>query len=137
MKWFWRVVALLAFLVMLYSCALPGDLAVGKDDPDGLAGVYSINGIDPTGQEYSGTVVIANTDLADVFDMEWIVTGHIIRGVATQSGSDLDVVWETTAGVGAVSGTASYEIAPDGSLTGSRSAAGSDGFGTEEIFPEP
>ncbi len=137
MKWIWRVVALVAFLAMLYSCALPGKLAVGRDEATGLAGTYSINGVDPSGLEYSGTVVIANTDTSDIFNMEWIVTGQIVRGTATRNGSTLDVVWETIAGVGDASGTASYEISEDGRLIGERTATGFETPGTEEIFPEP
>jgi hypothetical protein len=137
MKWIWRGVALIAFLVMLYSCALPGDLPVGQSNTDGLAGTYTINGIDPTGFDYSGTVVISSTDQPDVFEMDWIVTGSLVHGVATQTGSELDVVWETTSAVAAGSGTANYVIQPDGRLVGTRNIVGFDSPGSEEIFPEP
>jgi len=58
MKLLWWVVGITAFLIMLYNCALPGDLAVGRDRDNGLAGTYTVNGVDPTGIEYSGTVII-------------------------------------------------------------------------------
>ncbi len=53
------------FLLMLYSCALPGDFAVGKDSEVGLSGTYTVNGLDAQGVEYSGTVVIVATDVVD------------------------------------------------------------------------
>jgi hypothetical protein len=129
------VVGAILFLGFLYFTALPGDLAVGRDDQTGLAGTYTVNGVDPIGREYSGTLVIAGTG-ADTYAMEWIITGSIVRGVGTHSGNRLLVEWETTAAVTSGTGRATYEIRADGSMVGTRVVDGIEGSGTEEIFPE-
>jgi hypothetical protein len=137
MRRIWWVVAVAAFLVMLYQCALPGDLAVGPDSHDGLAGTYTVNGVNTTGVEYSGTVVITAGDLPDSYDLEWIVTGSIQEGTGRLAGDRLTVEWETVSSAGgAGSGTADYTLEPDGRLVGTRSVDGLAEVGTEEIFPE-
>ncbi|MGI9608927.1 MAG: hypothetical protein ACR2NL_01395 [Acidimicrobiia bacterium] len=135
MKRLWWVLGVVLFLVFLYFTALPGDLAVGRDDQTGLAGTYTVNGVDPTGREYSGTVVITSTG-EDSYSLEWIITGSIVSGLGTQSGNELSVRWETTAAVANGTGSATYEIRPDGSMVGTRVVDGIEGSGTEEIFPE-
>ncbi len=115
------------------GCAFPGDSIV---DGEGIVGVYTVNGIDPTGVEYSGTVTIVATDDPSVYEMEWLVTGGIHEGVGRLSGNRLVVDWSTVSGVDNVSGTAVYTVDEDGVLTGERTTDGNDGVGTEEIFPE-
>ncbi|MFV0526683.1 MAG: hypothetical protein ACK5RL_19540 [Acidimicrobiales bacterium] len=138
MRWLIWVVGIVAFLVMLYSCALPGDLAVGRDDPSGLSGVYTVNGLDPVGTEYSGTITIRDTDTADVYDVEWIVTGAIQHGRGVVTGDRMAVTWdEVNNATGRGTSDTEYVIAPDGSMTGTWVAAGFDQPGTEEVFPEP
>lgn len=135
MKWLGWIVGIGAFCVMLYACALPGDLAVGSED-GGLPGTYTVNGVDSAGQEYSGTVVIRAGDSEDSFLLEWIITGSILEGTATRSGDDLTVEWRTTSAAIEGTGTATYTIDEDGALIGTRSVDGVDEVGTEEIFPE-
>jgi len=130
------VVGFAALLLMLYFCALPGDLPASGDN-DGLAGTYTVNGIDPLEAEYSGTVVIVEIGVNE-FDVEWIVTGGIHRGIGTRIGPRFEVEWQSVAsGGGTGFGTAEYEILDDGRLVGTRSVDGFDRPGTEEIFPEP
>jgi len=125
-------------LAFVYYCALPGDLPADTDSGDGLAGTYTVNGTDPSGVEYSGTVVVTAADDPDRYDIEWIVTGGIHRGTAVRSGHRLVVEWEAVASVGDTrSGTAGYDILADGRLIGSRYFDGFDRPGSEEIFPEP
>jgi hypothetical protein len=151
MRWLLWIVGIGAFLAMLYSCALPGNLAVGRDDTgDGLAGTYTVNGVDPVGEEYSGTLIILDTDDPDVvglgsgggveetFTLEWIVTGAVHEGTGVVEGDQLRVEWHTVAsGAGSGQGTATYRIEPDGSLVGTRLIDGVEIPATEEIFPEP
>ena len=126
---------ILVALGLLYLTALPGDLPADSDG-GGFAGTYLVNGVDPTGLEYSGTVVISATEEVDRFDVEWIVTGGIQRGDGRLVGDTFEVRWETVAsGAGAGGGSASYTVEPDGRLVGTKSVAGSDDVGTEEIFP--
>ncbi len=139
MKWVAWAVGVVAFLFMVYACALPGDLAVGRDDDTDLPGIYTVNGVDPVGNEYSGTVVIrsADGDGSDRFDVEWIVTGAIQRGVGTRAGDLLTVTWtEVNNATGDGTGPIVYEIMADGELVGTWMADGFDEPGTERVFPE-
>ena len=131
------VAGVAAFVVMLYACALPGELAVGPEVEGGLAGVYTVNGVDPTGAEYSGTVVIRGTDRADVFDVEWIVTGAIQRGRGVRDGERLSVTWsEVTNATDRGTGPIVYRIEAGGELDGSWRVEGFDEPGRERLFPE-
>ena len=138
-RWLWWILGLTAFFVMFYSCALPGDLPVGVDTEGDLPGTYSVNGIDPAGTEYSGTVVITAVDGDDTRVMvEWIITGTIQQGEGRRIGDELTVTWETVAaGADPTTGSADYRIEADGRLVGTRTIDGVDGVATEEIFPQP
>ncbi len=95
-----------------------------------------MNGVDPAGVEYSGTVIII--DQADVLTLEWIVTGAVHEGTGVVRDDRLDVEWHTvSSGAGDVEGTATYRIEADGSLVGTRLIDGVDEPATEEILPEP
>lgn len=121
----------------LAMCGLPGDTLEDPDDRDGLAGTYVVNGIDPAGIEYSGTVTISEGDEPGRFIVQWIVTGSIQQGVGVLEGDRFVVDWSTSSsGSGESSGTADYTLGGDGVLRGTRTIDGSDGSGTEEIFPE-
>jgi hypothetical protein len=136
-RWLIWIVSGIAFLVMVYACALPGDLAVGRDG-EGLPGIYTVNGVDPVGQEYSGTMVIKATDIDDRFDVEWIVTGAIQNGVGTLSDDVFTVEWtEVNNATGDGTGTTVYQVMADGGMVGTWRADGFDQPGTEEVFPEP
>ena len=114
-------------------CGLPGDSLV---DGEGIVGTYVVNGIDPSGVEYSGTVTIAEADAG--YEIQWIVTGAVQLGQGQLIGDTLDVEWASvTDPRGDVSGTATYVVGADGVLRGERITNGVDGVGTEEIFPEP
>ena len=124
------------FGLMLYTCAVPGHLRTGRTG-EGLAGTYTVNGVDPLGTEYSGTVIITATDIEARYEIEWIVTGAIHRGTGGQDGSRFVVDWTSVATAGGSgAGTGIYTIKDDGRLVGTRSVDGVDDPGTEEIFPE-
>ncbi len=113
----------------------------GRDEADdvgggsGLAGTYVVNGVDLTGTEYSGTVVIV--DVGPAVELEYIV-GPIQTGVGTRTGSVLEVEWAGADATGdEVTGTATYTIFDDGHLEGERRVDGVEGVGTEELFLEP
>jgi hypothetical protein len=130
-------IGIAAFGAFMYFTALPGDFPAAEQTA-GLSGTYTVNGVDPLGVEYSGTVVIAETDVVDRFDVEWIVTGGIHRGFGQRSNGVLTVDWEAIAsGGGTGAGIARYTIESDGRLVGSKSVTGFDKVGTEEIFPSP
>lgn len=125
----------LLLLLTLGGCAFPG---ASLADGPGLSGTYVVNGVDPIGTEYSGTVVIEATEEPGRYRIEWLITGGIQEGEGTLDGDTLSVAWRTVSGpLGRSSGTARYIVGPDGRLTGTRTVDGAGGEGTEEIFPEP
>lgn len=134
MRRVWWIPIIIAGLVFLYFTALPGDLAVGRDDQSGIAGTYTVNGVDPTGLEYSGTAVIVAVEGG--YDIEWIVTGVIQRGTGTLDGDTLSATWEATSSAGGGSGRSVYTVESDGRLVGQRFIDGVDEPGPEELFPE-
>jgi hypothetical protein len=135
MKRLWWVLGVIAFGVLMYFTALPGDFAVGREGPSGLAGTYTVNGVDPTGLEYSGTLIVNETG-TDAYALEWIITGSILTGSGTRVGNELIAEWESVAAAGPGRGTVTYVIGSDGTMSGVRTVDGFDDPGTEEIFPE-
>lgn len=116
----------------LAMCGLPGD---SLDDGTGILGTYVVNGVDPNGSEYSGTVTIR--DAADGgYTVQWIVTGSIQEGSGRLVGDRLSVDWRTVSSDrGESTGTATYQVGGDGVLRGERLVDGVAEPGTEEIFP--
>ncbi len=120
-------------LLAVAACSLPGSQV---EDLPGLAGTYVVNGVDPLGVEYSGTVIITTATDPGEFMITWLVTGSIQEGVGRLAGDRFTVEWSTTdGGRGDSAGTAGYIVGPDGVLRGERLVDGVDGAGTEEIFP--
>jgi len=131
---------IVAFLLMLYFFALPGALPADEDRTGGLPGTYTVNGTDPNGGEYSGTVVIKAADGSPgTFEMEWIITGALQQGSGVRTGSELAVTWvsNTSGDDREIRGTGTYVIGDDGRLTGTWQVEGGTGTGSEEIVPEP
>jgi hypothetical protein len=125
---------LLACLALvLVGCTTPGSQV---DDGPGLLGTYVVNGVDPLGVEYSGTVVISTGDSVGEYDISWLITGAILEGTGTLFGDLFRVNWQTVEGPrGGSRGSATYTVNADGTLVGERTVEGLDGIGTEEIFP--
>jgi hypothetical protein len=127
-----RSIAIVSVMILLAGCTTPGSQVVREP---GLPGVYVVNGFDPVGNEYSGTVSIEETGVGSV-RMEWVITGAILEGEGVVDGDRLAVDWESVQTPrGTSSGTATYTIEPDGTLRGVRTIDGVRGEGTEEIFP--
>ncbi len=127
----------LSFVVVLAlaagGCFVPRDADVGP----GLDGLYVVNGTDPVGVDYSGTVQIGATDQPNVYSIEWLVTGGIQQGTGTLSG---DVFAGTWSGLGrergtGTSGTFRYTVGTDHVLRGTRTVDGVEGEAVEEILP--
>lgn len=142
MSWLKWIAAFAALVLMVYACALPGDLAVGRDDEGGLPGIYTVNGVDPVGTEYSGTLTIVATDDPRTFDIQWLVTGARQEGTGTLQGQILTATWTVVdsanvGGAGGGTGTIEYLVADDGSMVGTWAIEGFDEPGTEQVFPDP
>ena len=106
--------------VMVYMCALPGDLPASVDTTDGLPGTYTANGTNPDGTEFTGTAVITATEIPTQFGLQLVITGSIQRGNMTRTDDRVRVTWETLASASnqTLTGSADYTIQPDGSLVG-------------------
>jgi hypothetical protein len=127
-----------ALVVMVYACALPGRLAVGRDDDTGLSGLYTVNGVGPDGSEYSGTLTIIDTEIPQTYAVQWLVTGARQEGTGTIEGNRLIVEWDLVDNAtGDGTGTIEYRIDGSGEMTGSWTVDGFDEPGTEQVFPEP
>lgn len=127
------IVVTIALLLanLLTSCAFPEEAFDGS-----LEGTYYINGFDQQGVEYGGHLTITPTEQGDAYEMQWIVTGSVQKGIGTVSGNQLLVEWDAIEGFDTASrGTAVYEIAEDGELNGERKVEGQEGVGTEEALP--
>ncbi|MEM9560996.1 MAG: hypothetical protein AAGA93_00165 [Actinomycetota bacterium] len=137
MSWLKWLGGFVALVVMVYACALPGNLPVGRDGDDGLPGLYTVNGIDPVGGEYSGTLTIVETNDPRTFRVQWLVTGARQEGTGRLTGDVLTVTWtEVDNATGQGTGSTEYRIRDDGSMTGVWTADGFDSPGTEEVFPD-
>jgi hypothetical protein len=125
-----RLTAVVLLGLLLGACFVPR-----TPDQDGLVGTYVVNGVDPQRLEYSGVFTISAGERGELL-VQWIVTGAIQQGTARRSGDTLEVEWQGVEGLGSdATGTARYTINDDGTLVGTRTIDGSDGVGTEEIFP--
>ena len=136
---FTRLLFLLATIVLLTAaCAFPQQ---GTDSTDHIEGTYYVNGVDGRGIEYGGRLEITPGDEPNRYAMQWIVTGSVQVGTGIRDGNLLEAEWSTIDGlvsqdgVGRSQGTASYTIASDGTLNGTRTIEGQDEAGTEEAFP--
>ena len=127
-----------ALLVLVTACAFPQQ---GTDSTENIEGTYYVNGIDGRGIEYGGRLEITPGDEPDRYAMQWIITGSVQVGTGIRDGDQLEAEWSTVEGLvnqggtDRSQGTASYTIASDGTLNGTRTIDGQDETGTEEAFP--
>jgi hypothetical protein len=98
-----------------YSIAAPGAVTVAE-------GRYRVDGRNPNGSRYSGTVTIARN--ADRYQLSWQVGSTNYRGVGTLEKNLLKVDWGSATPV-------IYAVAADGKLTGLWDA----GSGEETLSP--
>ncbi len=127
-----------ALLVLATACAFPQQ---GTESTEDVEGTYYVNGIDGRGVEYGGRLEITQEDEPNHYAMQWIITGSVQIGTGVLDGDQLEAEWSTVEGLvnqdgtDRSQGTASYRIASDGTLTGTRTIEGQDETGTEEAFP--
>ncbi len=137
LRWF----ILTVVIVMLAACsARERGQIKGADATPGalppLVGTYAINGFDPLGVEYGGTLAIEAGENPDQYRLHWIVTGSLQEGTGRTVGNQLLVQWQTIAGLEIqAQGVATYTITTLGELYGQRKVFGLDGLGRENAFP--
>jgi hypothetical protein len=141
MKPSFHLLTLLACLALVMAaCTARGQKTTLGADADPAAvptlnGNYAVNGVDPSGTEYSGTLSIMPGASTSEYKLQWIVVGSIQEGVGTVSGNQLLVEWQALEGTTNARGTATYTITVNGELYGTRSVEGLEAEGTETAFP--
>lgn len=96
---------------------------------DPFIGRWLVNGVDPYGVEYSGSLSITNS--GEQYALEWIVTGALMSGIGQRTGEELRAEWSRSAGDLVVIGTAEYRIDVAGTLVGTVRVAGTPESGEE------
>jgi hypothetical protein len=136
-----RLLAALACLAMaLAACTTrtkPTPTGADADPaavPD-LSGEYVVNGVDPQGTEYGGSLIIQPGPTAGEYDLQWIVVGSIQEGTGKVRGNQLLVEWRAVEGTTEARGTATLTITVNGELYGTRRVDGLEAEGTEAAFP--
>ncbi len=136
-----RVLLILLIALSLASCRgkpVPLSEDASPDNVPNIVGEYAVNGFDPQGQEYGGTLIITQGAQPNEYKLQWIVTGGMQEGTGILEGNQLNVTWKSTVGSNnEASGTATYTITTLGQLYGTRTVNGGEGEGREEIFPNP
>lgn len=123
-------------VLIVYYCAVPNEPR--PDDPVevGLDRTYTVTGVDPIDGEYSGVADIRRQSDGS-YEVQWIVTGGIQRGIGRLSGTRFEAEWEDVADADeSRTGSAVYDVLGDGRLVGNRTVDGSDRVGTEELVPD-
>ncbi len=132
----------LIFLVIVLSLAgcnrhrgaIQGQPADPHQLPD-LVGTYGVNGVDPAGENYGGTLTIQAGEQPHTYHLQWIVTGAIQEGDGQVQGNQLIGQWHTLEGILQARGAFTYTITTLGELDGQRSVEGFPHTGWEKAFP--
>ncbi|GAB4404304.1 MAG: hypothetical protein OHK0052_26900 [Anaerolineales bacterium] len=135
-----RLLVTLFFAAMLLSgCTRnnPGPLTAPADPAalPNITGDYAVNGSDPTGAEYGGTLHIEE-DGTGTYQLYWVITGSLQSGSGSIEGNQLLVSWQTYgSATGEIRGTAIYTITQTGQLDGIRLIEGNPTQGVEVAYP--
>ena len=104
------------------------------DDGDPWTGRWLINGQSAQDTEYSGSLTIRRT--SNGYELQWLVTSDIALGEGRLVGNRLEATWRSTSTISnEATGTATFTLDADGSVSGSRTIDGVDGVGTEDGDP--
>ena len=110
----WAIGIILFVLIFAWFTA-PNPIDNGIDG-DPFIGRWLVNGVDPFGAEYSGSLSISSSE--GEYALEWIITGALVSGTAERVGAELQADWRRTAGDDVIVGTAEYQIDDAGTLLG-------------------
>ncbi|MBI3764842.1 MAG: hypothetical protein HY260_23625 [Chloroflexi bacterium] len=96
-----------------------------------ISGNYTVFGTNLSGAGYSGKATITRTTSG--YSVRWTFGSEIESGTGTLVADTLSVRWQTSDGKR--SGTATYTLQPDGTLSGTWTQDGVTGEGTETLTP--
>ena len=109
----WIGVVVFVLILAWFTAPNPIDTS-NPDDP--FVGRWLINGSDPFGTEYSGSLDIQRA--GDGYVLEWIITGALVSGTGVRDGDELAAEWRRFGGDIVVTGTARYRVDEAGELVG-------------------
>lgn len=96
-----------------------------------IGGRYVVQGTGFNGQAYGGEAQITVT--SDVTcEIVWNTGGQISEGICMRA----DNVFSAAYVIGGKAGMVIYTVAPDGSMQGTWTIAGTNGVGTEALYPQ-
>ncbi len=135
-------ILILAAAIGLSACARnkPGPLGADApaDNVPNIVGSYAVNAVDPTGEQYGGTLTITKGEQPNEYKFQWLISGGIQEGTGALEGNQLIFTWNSLAGTDQqVSGTGVYTVTVDGQLYGIRTIDGLETPGTETAYPNP
>lgn len=102
--------------------------ALQDADADPFTGRWLINGEDPFGTEYSGSLTIGA--VGGSYRLDWIISGALLSGSGRISGDRLEADWSGTVAGDLVEGTATYRVT-GAAIEGTTRIFGVDGHGAE------
>lgn len=93
-------------------------------------GTYDVNGTNPDGTAYAGTMTIQQVGLAS-----WRVRWQIGQAQIDGYGMSVGTVFSVGFALSERPGLSIYEVAPDGSMSGQWTLVGSSAIGSENLTP--
>ncbi len=135
-------ILILLLAISLSACGRKPPAALGADAPadnvPDITGSYALNGTDPTGEAYGGTLSIIESEQPNEYKLQWLVTGAIHEGTGILEGNQLTASWHSISETDqTISGSASYTVTINGELYGTRAIDGVESPGTETAYPNP
>ncbi len=135
-------ILILLAAITLSACGRNKPGILGADAPadnvPSILGSYAVNAIDPTGEQYGGTLTITNGDQPNEYKFQWLISGGIQEGAGTLEGNQLIFTWNSLAGTDqVVSGVGEYTVTVNGELHGTRTINGVETPGEETAYPNP
>jgi len=134
-------ILILLLAIGLSACMRKPPAALGADAPadkvPNIVGSYALNAIDPSGEQYGGTLTITSGTKPNEYKLQWLVSGGIHEGTGTLEGNQLTASWRSISEAEDISGIASYTVTVNGELYGTRSIEGVEPTGSETAYPNP
>jgi len=128
MRWVAVAASVIAGVVVVALAVTPNATPTPADD-DEYTGRWIIEGTDPRGVEYAGSLVIEAEE--DAYSLRWIVTGSLRQGTADEEGDELVGEWVQSEGIETgLTGTARIRV-DDDVLTSTVTVDGVPGEGLE------
>lgn len=94
------------------------------------AGFYAVQGAGADGSRYEGVVQLTPTG-PQTWRLSWRIAGETINGIGVSNGKMLSAGYSQ----GGQTGTALYEVQPNGTLNGIWTSGREGGLGTERLTP--